>query len=159
MIHIFDLDKTLWETFDKYGNSIWAKQLIFPIKLENEDLVLDDVGSSCKLKPGARDYLKSLNARGCQIGYLSVGRHWSLGDEHQPSLALINIFGLKDYFNHLQILGYKTNKKSQYLLAETEKITFYDDDANVIQDLKQLSNVHIIDASKISDWRHLLKND
>ena len=159
MIHIFDLDLTIWETYDKHGNHIWAKQLVFPLSLNGSDKIIDDVGSSCSLKPGIRAYLDALKARGCSIGYLSVGRHWNLEDSFQPSLKLIDLFGLNDYFNHLKILGYKTSKKSSYLEDVASEIIFYDDDDHVIADLASLKHVQVIDAKTILDWKDLIKND
>ncbi len=35
MIYLFDLDNTLWDTFDKNGNPIWAKQLVPPYQIKN----------------------------------------------------------------------------------------------------------------------------
>ena len=157
MIHIFDLDLTIWETFDRYGNPIWAKQLIFPLGDCKCDVIIDDVGSRCILKKGIREYLLHLSSQKKQIGFMSAGRHWDLDDFYQPSLHLLQIFGLTHYFTDHRILVYKTNKKSKYLNDLNGNIVFYDDDEKVIEDIKQFKNVKIYDAKKINDWTSLIK--
>jgi len=158
MIHIFDLDLTLWETFDKHGNPIWAKQLIFPLSPCKNDQVFDDVGSKCVLKKGVRQFLSHLFSQQLQIGFISAGRHWDLEDYNQPSLKLLQIFGVLDFFNGPKILVYKNHKKSQFLNNIYEEITFYDDDQKVIEDLKVLNNIKVIDAKEINDWTALIKD-
>ena len=65
MIYLFDLDLTLWDTFDKHGNPIWAKQLIPPYHI-NGDLLTDDVFATCKLRKGIKEYLIHLREEGHQ---------------------------------------------------------------------------------------------
>lgn len=151
-MHIFDLDLTLWETFDKRGNPIWAKQLIFPLSKVDVDVVCDDVGSKCVLRKGVRDYLSKLRERNCQIGYLSSGRHWNFDDNHQPSLHLLELFEISEFFNAIKVLNYKSRKKSDFLKHADQKIIFYDDDEGVIKDLSSLSHIFVVDAKSISDW-------
>ena len=62
------------------------------------------------------------------------------------------LFDLKKYFNDLKILSYKDQKKSQYILNLAEQITFYDDDDRVIEDIKKVPGVKVVDAKKITDW-------
>jgi predicted phosphatase len=152
MLHLFDLDLTIWEAHDKHGNHIWAKQLIFPLVTINNSLVTDDVGSQCSLKPGIAEYLNFLKSSGADLGFVSAGRHSDLPDAFQPSLHLIELFDLKKYFNSLKILSYKDQKKSQHILNLAEQITFYDDDDRVIEDVKKVPGVKVVDAKKITDW-------
>ena len=83
-IFIFDLDKTIWDTYNVHDDSIWAKQLIPPYCLE-ENKVVDDVFSYCILKPGIEEYLNFLLRSEKKIGFLSNGEHWGLSYEKQPS--------------------------------------------------------------------------
>ncbi len=154
-MYVFDLDLTIWETFDKRGSPIWAKQLIFPMQKITEDLVIDDVGSTCSLKKGVREYFSLLKLNNLTIGYVSAGRHWNFDDDHQPSLHLLELFGLSHFFNGMKVLNYKTIKKSEILKEYKQKIIFYDDDDKVIEDVGQLSHVHIFDAKKIDDWSQM----
>lgn len=151
-MHVFDLDLTIWETFDKRGAPIWAKQLIFPLQKIAEDIVMDDVGSTCSLKKGVREYFAQLKLNNLTIGYISAGRHWNFDDEHQPSLHLLELFEISHFFNGIKVLSYKTVKKSEFLRYHNQKIIFYDDDDKVIEDVAQLEHVHIQDAKKIDDW-------
>lgn len=155
MIHVFDLDLTIWETFDKRGSPIWAKQLIFPLQKIAEDEVIDDVGSKCNLKKGVRNYLAKLKSNNYTIGFISAGRHWNFDDECQPSLHLLELFNLSSFFDGMRVLSYKTVKKSDFLRAYDQKIIFYDDDDRVIEDVGKLSHVHILDAKKIKDWSQM----
>jgi len=59
-LFVFDLDRTIWECYNKYNRSIWAKQLLYPYKKLNDDLIEDDVLSQCILQPNIRDILKYL---------------------------------------------------------------------------------------------------
>ena len=46
MIHLFDLDRTLWDCQNKYEQEIWAKQLIPPFRFAthySENIIIDDV--------------------------------------------------------------------------------------------------------------------
>ena len=70
-VHIFDLDKTIWDCFDKFGNSIWAKQLLPPFSL-SESIVLDDVQNTCHLRAGVKEYMYSFQQLCSKFGYCSV---------------------------------------------------------------------------------------
>lgn len=156
MIHIFDFDLTIWETFSKHGTQIWAKQLIFPLHRTSKDEVVDDVGSVCRLRIGIREYLNSLALEKANIGYISSGRHWNFEDSLQPSLHLLNLFEIKQYFNSLAVLAYKTYKKSDFLKNIDDKIIFYDDDSNVLKDLSSIPNVITIDSKIFVNWNDLI---
>ena len=41
MIHLFDLDLTIWDCYDKHGNPIWAKQMVAPFKTQG-NIVTED---------------------------------------------------------------------------------------------------------------------
>jgi predicted phosphatase len=59
-IIVFDLDKTIWDCEDKYTNSIWAKQIIFPIIPIDDNTIIDDCGSICRLQDGFKEFLNSI---------------------------------------------------------------------------------------------------
>lgn len=155
MIHIFDLDLTLWDSFDKRGNTIWAKQLVFPLMSDGRGRVVDDVGSVCTLRNGVREYLKTLRDRGDLIGYISNGRHWNFSDELQPSIHLLEHFEVSDYFCYVKVLNYKTFNKLSVLKDIAEHVWFYDDDQKILADVSQLTHVTAIDSSNILDWRDM----
>lgn len=152
MIHIFDLDKTIWDTQDKHGNSIWAKQLIFPFNYLKANKVMDDVYSHCTLRKGVKYYIKKLYESNHQIGFISNARHHNFPDKYQPSLELLKLFGIWDYFNSIKILQYKTESKAKHLGKFNEPVIFYDDDIKIRSEVSYLSNVTVIDSSTIFDW-------
>jgi predicted phosphatase len=152
MIHIFDLDKTLWDTQDRHGNSIWAKQMIFPFVKINEDKILDDVYSYCTLRKGVRSFIKKLYDAKHQIGFISNARHHDFSDEYQPSLELLKMFGIWEYFNNIKILQYKTKSKAVHLNQFQTPVIFYDDDVKIRSEVSHLQNITVIDSSNIFNW-------
>ena len=150
---IFDLDRTVWDTYDVTGRPIWAKQLIEPLRVEGER-VIDDVGSYCVLKKGVKDFITFLSAQEKRIGYLSVGALYGAPDRDQPSLKLLKLFGLYDMFNYKKILVYKTEPKKDYL-KEMGVCVFFDDDEKHLNAAAPLKNVSEIDSKEIQDWRKL----
>lgn len=158
MIYIFDLDLTLWDTFNKHKSQIWAKQLVWPMQYEN-DVVTDDVFSTCTLRKGVREYLSWLRDNNHTVGYVSAGRHWFFDDDIQPTIHLLEAFGIDKYFNGVRILNYKTMDKSDAIEHINEKIVFYDDSPKVIQELKRLDNVIAVDSTHIKDWSTLIGKD
>lgn len=155
MIYLFDLDLTLWDTFNKHDKPIWAKQMVWPM-WGDRDIVTDDVGSTCVLRTGVREYLAWLRKQNHSIGFVSAGRHWNFDDDIQPTFHLLDCFGLIDYFNDVKILHYKTMDKSKVIEDRKEKIVFYDDSPKVLKELERLDNVIAIDSSNIKDWSVLI---
>ena len=150
---IFDLDKTLWNTYNKHGQEIWAKQLIPPYALEGKDKVVDDSFSYCVLKPGARLFLNFLHSQGKSIGFISLGSLFAAPHNKQPSLILLKMFGLYDLFNGEKILDYKTSSKAQYFKS---RCVFFDDDKKVLDSVKDIPHVQAYDSNNITDWASLL---
>ena len=114
MMVIFDLDNTVFSTSDKYGNHIWSKQMIQPFRHEvlgGEERIIDDVGSVCRLLPDVKTFIRTLSNQNYKLGYLSNGRSIALSDSQQPTLLMLEIFGLLEYFNSCRILQYKTGSK------------------------------------------------
>lgn len=153
-IFIFDLDKTIWDTYNVHDDSIWAKQLIPPYCLE-ENKVVDDVFSYCILKPGIEEYLNFLLRSEKKIGFLSNGEHWGLSYEKQPSVSVLKIFGLYDLFNFESFLIYKTLSKCDQLKNFGTCILF-DDNEKVLKEASKLENVQAIDSKKINNWCDLI---
>jgi hypothetical protein len=68
----------------------------------------------------------------------------------------LNLFEIKQYFNSLAVLAYKTYKKSDFLKNIDDNIIFYDDDSNVLKDLSSIPNVITIDSKIFVNWNDLI---
>ena len=150
--YIFDLDRTIWETFDITGRPIWAKQMLPPYSYKEESrTITDDVGSYCSLRKGFFDFLKGLDQSKVDIGFISVGGIWEIPFENQPSLKLLRLFGIYDFFGTHQYLSYKTASKNP-ILEKLSPCYFFDDDPKHIINAGKIEGIKVIDSTKINDW-------
>src|SRR3990167_8735131 len=101
-LFVFDLDRTIWECYNKYNRSIWAKQLLYPYKKLNDDLIEDDVLSQCILQPNIRDILKYLKENRKDVAFLSCGARY--GTQVQPSVQMLEAFDIYYEFNAFKCL-------------------------------------------------------
>ena len=155
---IFDLDKTIWDCYDAHGNDIWAKQMISPFK-KSQNTIIDDVGSKCILKPGILDYLKWLKKKRIRIFYCSVGAYYNLPKKFQPSLMLLNKFGILKMFDLNSVLKYKDFDKNLFLKKVKEASLFFDDNDKIIKKASLIKNLRVYDAKEINDWKYLIKSE
>lgn len=155
MIYLFDLDITLWDTTDKHGNSIWAKQLVPPY-IVKDDIITDDVYSKCTLRKGVKEYLQYLRNENHDVGFVSSGQYVNLPFDFQPSVRMLRLFKIYDYFNGMQILDYKTYNKAESVRDIDEKIIFYDDSIKNLNALSPFKNVTAINSIDILDWTTLI---
>lgn len=155
MIYLFDLDITLWDTYDKYGNQIWAKQMMRPFTIEG-DVITDDVFSTCTLRKGVREYLFHLHNNGHELGFISVGAAKHIAYEKQPSYYLLHHFGIYKYFKDVKVLEHKFYNKLDTIEKLEGKIIFYDDSPKNLDAVKHLENVTAIDSFDIRDWSTLI---
>lgn len=146
---IFDLDGTLWYGLDKYGNEIFAKQMLFPLhKKDNEDIIEDDVGSSIILRPDVKSYLKLLSENKKKISYLSKG---AIKDSiWQPSEICLSLLEINDYFNFCTILKYKTFSKVEWLKL-MGKCVYFNDNLEENETFKDIENVLVLNPNRWSD--------
>jgi phosphoglycolate phosphatase-like HAD superfamily hydrolase len=155
MIYLFDLDITLWDTADKHGNSIWAKQLLPPYYIK-DDIITDDVYSKCTLRKGVKEYLEYLRSENHEVGFVSSGRYADLPFDSQPSIHMLKLFKIYDYFNGIHILEYKTYNKAESIGHVEEEIVFYDDSIENLNALSFFKNVTAINSIDIRDWTTLI---
>ncbi len=154
-LFVFDLDRTIWECYNKYNRSIWAKQLLYPYKKLNDDLIEDDVLSQCILQPNIRDILKYLKENRKDVAFLSCGA--SLRNEFQPSIEMLKLFNIYYEFNAFRTLEYKTFSKYEFLQKLTNrKIVIFDDDVEVTESCKQLKDAIAINRYSFKGWKELL---
>ena len=162
MIFLFDLDLTIWETKNKYGLSIWAKQIIPPLQSYGKDAVQDDVYSICKLRSNFRDFINSLNQSGYKVGFISNSKYFGLPIEIQPVSLLIKEFNLDRYFNYERILLYKSESKIPSLInivnkasSNNEIVFFFDDNEDILKEVRFIEGLRVIDSKSISDWNDI----
>ena len=148
---VFDLDRTIWDTYDITGRPIWAKQMLPPYEKAG-DKIMDDVGSYCVLRTGFRDYIQDLSDRGVKIGFISVGAIKDYEDEFQPSIQMLKIFGIYDLFNSEKVLAYKKESKLQHL-RNCKVCYYFDDDEKYLSDAKEVKDVSEFDSKEITDWK------
>lgn len=152
---VLDLDRTIWDTTDRFGNDIWAKQMVEPFD-QNLNRVVDDVYSVCNLRSGVAQFLEAARAKGHELSFLSSGAIANKGFAHQPSAILLQTFRLLDFFNGFRALEYKTLNKREYLQQIGGKILFFDDNPDVLKSVRSLTAVNAIDSSCIHDWTDAL---
>jgi len=158
MMYLFDLDLTIWDCYNRYGNPIWAKQMVYPFCKEGRTIT-DDVYSVCTLRKGVKEYLQKLSDDGHKIGFVSAGSHLSLAYETQPSIKLLEEFGVYQYFNNVKILAYKTYDKCQVIKNISEPVVFFDDNSDVLNSISDFKHVTAVDTSTLSDWTELIGNN
>ena len=158
MKHLFDLDITLWDCYDKHGNPIWAKQMVGPYKKQG-NIITDDVGSTCVLRYGVKDYLEYLRINKYDIGFVSAGKNYILPNEFQPSIMLLKEFQIYFLFNYIRVLEYKTYDKTRTVKYIGEPIVFYDDNLDVLNSMSEIENVIPVNSKEIKDWTKLIGNN
>ena len=150
---VLDLDKTIWDCFDKNKNEIWAKQLVPPFTLSNNSNDLtDDVGGTCRLKTDFRFFLVDVFNLDLTISYLSVGARLGVPLEFQPSFLALKKFDILKYFLGDSHLLYKTEKKINYF-DKDQSYLFIDDSDEVIKSVNDLEYINVIDAKFIKSWK------
>jgi hypothetical protein len=150
----FDLDRNIWDTKDKFGNPIWARQLIFPVnKIEYNEFV-DDCLSSIKLQAGIAEYLDFLKKNNKKVGFISRGANLNVPYKYQPSYMMLEKFNLLHYFNSENYLLHKNEKK--HLAINLNSFVFFDDSPEEIYLMKEHKNEsHCILRSDFVSWGDL----
>lgn len=151
---VFDLDRTLFDTVDKFKNPIWAKQLVPPLTLSDSgDFLVDDVGSVCTLRKGVKELLDILRKNKKIVSFLSVGGVKSYPNKCQPSLQVLKAFDILKYFKGSRTLLYKTDKKIEFFKNKADLFVFFDDSQDHLQDVSRSHpDVTLVDAKDLLDF-------
>jgi predicted phosphatase len=152
---VFDLDRTIWDTYDARGNPIWAKQMIAPYKTVDENKIVDDVGSYCILRQGFREYMNFLYANNKKISFLSVGALYGTRYESQPSVRLLKLFSIYEKFNDTKLLLYKVQEKKKHL-QNLAPCVFFDDSPKHLQAVANIENIFEHNSENIKNWSQFL---
>lgn len=156
---MFDLDLTIWETKNKDGNNIWAKQIIAPLQIVGKDTIQDDVYSICKLRGNFREFINSILMAGNKIGFISNSKYFNLPNEFQPVTLLLKKLELESTFNYEKILLYKTESKIPSLLnivrkasLTNEQVLFFDDNEDILLEARKIQDLIVFDSKVIDNW-------
>ncbi len=150
----FDLDRNIWDVVDKYGNKIWARQLIFPLQQESKNTYVDDCLSKVTLQDGVIEFMSFLKSRNKNIGFISRGGNLNISKEEQPSIKTLIKFDLLKYFNAEQILIHKNEVKHSAI--KRENFIFFDDSEDEIFLMKHNKiNCLCILRNSFDSWRDL----
>jgi len=159
-IFVFDLDRTLFDTYDVSGRKIWAKQLVPPYYFdETTDTITDDVGNICTLRKSVRGLLNQLHTSGKRISFLSMGAIKGYPTRYQPSYQALAVFGILKFFDK-KILLYREDKKSENFTFPKNKLcAFFDDSPEQLVDvLSKYPHVRTVDSSDESFFDRLLRS-
>ena len=153
-IFMFDLDRTVFDTFTKKSEPIWAKQMIQPLEKLDKDSVKDDCESKCILQPGIRSVLRHLKSKNKKVGFISRGGVFNLEYEKQPSIILLKMFDIYDYFSFKKLMLYKTDVKA-INLSEIGRCVFFDDMDKDLEAARKIDNVKVIDRKQFQSWEDI----
>jgi len=148
-IIVFDLDRTIWDCIDKFGNTIWAKQLIPPYTKIDKNTIIDDCFSVCKLQDGFINFIDQIQNN--KIVFLSNGAILDVDYVNQPSIKILKMFDLHKYFDKDSILTYKTFQKEKYF-NDVSQYLFFDDDDKHLMNVQKNKNVFCIDRKLMGEW-------
>jgi len=150
----FDLDRNIWDATDKYGNPIWARQLIFPVTESNINQYVDDCLSTIELQYGIEQYLDFLRNSNVNIGFISRGANLNIAYKNQPSFLMLEKFNILKYFNAEHVLLHKNDKK--HLSINRRRFVYFDDSQEEISLMKEhKEESHCILRSDFIFWRDL----
>ena len=156
---IFDLDRTVWDTYSKNGELIWAKQMITPYSIFS-DRIVDDCFSVCKLQCGIVSVLKELNSMKKNVGFLSRGGICGLEYSLQPSISLLKKFDIYHFFNYKKTLLYKTDIKIDNLkqiIEENGRCVFFDDTDKDLDEARTIFGVKVVDRKGFDSWETIFE--
>lgn len=156
-----DLDKTVWNCYDKNGNEIWAKQMIPPYKILDNFTIMDDVSSYCRIDKDFFKFLEFLENKKIEYSFCSNGGIYEVDLKDQPSYKLLQMFNVK--INSNIILQYKTKSKKKSIEnfssehAEKYKLILIDDDENVLSTFTD-SQIKVIDRKTFLEWEDICEH-
>ena len=160
-IFMFDLDKTIWNTSNHHKQQIWAKQMLSPLEHDSlKDIIYDDTGSFCVLDEGIKEFLQFLKDSGKKIGFCTNGMILDEDFEKQPSIKMLKIFGIYDFFE-IKILQYKDASKFDAISnlgLKNEKLVLFDDDPLVIRTFLR-GPFNIISRYEFKSWKDIIPNE
>tara|TARA_B100000214_G_scaffold109048_1_gene76933 strand:+ start:587 stop:1108 length:522 start_codon:yes stop_codon:yes gene_type:complete len=153
---VLDLDKTIWDCYDKNFQEIWAKQLVPPFSTnkDNSELI-DDVGGICRLKQDFRFFITEVAKLNLKVCFLSIGARQFTPLRFQPSYIALQEFNLLKFFSGKNHLLYKTEKKIDFFNKNFISL-FVDDSDENLKSVNELEYIKTIDAKLINSWANVI---
>lgn len=150
----FDLDGTIWNTYNKFGQPIWARQMIAPYNLIDNFTIQDDCLSICKLDTDIIDFLKKISLH--KISYISRGGNLHVLNEEQPSVKLLKLFNIYEFFSDSKILLHKNQIKYEHIKINADKVFFIDDSNEELEKMKTAHpSIICINRNSFTSWKNL----
>lgn len=150
----FDLDRTIWNTYDKYEQPIWARQMIAPYTFIDKYTIQDDCLSICKLDPDIVDFFKLIKLH--KISYISRGGNLNVTYDEQPSVKLLKLFNIHDVFSANKILIHKNQIKHEHMVLNGKKVIFIDDSKEELEKMKNAyPSITCINRESFINWKDI----
>ena len=150
----FDLDRTIWNTYDKYGHPIWARQMIEPYTVIDKFTIQDDCLSVCKLDHDIIDFFESIKMH--EISYISCGGNLNVVYHEQPSVKLLKLFNIYDFFSANKILIHKNQNKHEHIILNNKRVFFIDDSTDELEKMKAMyPSVNCINRASFIQWKDI----
>lgn len=151
----FDLDRTIWNTYDKFGQPIWARQMIAPYTIIDKYTIQDDCLSICKLDPDIIDFFTSIKLH--KISYISRGGNLNVLYDNQPSVKLLKLFNIHHVFSKNKILIHKNQIKHEHIvLDDSQKTIFVDDSIDELEKMKHAyPSIICINRQSFTHWKDI----
>tara|TARA_R110002020_G_C16318711_1_gene774592 strand:+ start:3495 stop:3974 length:480 start_codon:yes stop_codon:yes gene_type:complete len=151
-----DLDKTIWNCYDRTGVEVWAKELDGPFNISEDspDRVIASNGV-CELQSGVREFFLKTKNEAHSINTISAGADFVNKFEDQPSYLLLKLLGLLEYQDNIVLQTRELNKGRFLSKLNNKNIVFIDDDPLQIRSSNDY-NVFSINRGSFTLWSTLV---
>jgi hypothetical protein len=144
----FDLDKTLWNSYNFNGDEFFAKNVRNPKYVDHlRTTVYGELGI-IKLQVGVHSIIEALS-QDYSIGIISLGGLQGVSLELQPSYKALELFGLLKYISKI-VLTYKDGNKGELLNGEKVSLVIDDDPTQLVS--MSSKGFNVLDRAELKDW-------
>jgi hypothetical protein len=154
---ILDLDDTVW--FGSETN-FWAKRLRGDLQhrvVDGTERIYDETGRFLSLSSDFKVFLKTSLQQGKTIGFLSRGKLLGIPFDLQPSVRVLKMFGLLEFFNICDLV-HKDENKAHWIRPHGETI-FVDDNEKDLTCVRIMHpSIKCIDRAAFANWMELYEN-
>jgi len=149
---IFDLDFTIW---DGCRPGFWAK-LLQPPYTRSFDRIYGSNDEYVDLHHSFESIISELSRQGKNLGFASLGALPKVPYEEQPSIILLKMFKIYDYFQFNRILVYRDFSKTRHI-TPLGKTLYIDDAPEQLKEAKEFhSDIFTLDRKSFVNWRDIV---